>query len=107
MAVEFSLALLIAAVTVKAAVAESVQFSSVEEWQMWKGQHGKSYGSVRKELERHIVWLANRAYINAHNQNSHVFGFTLALNHFGDVVSFMHTDRASIVQQRYGIHIFF
>ena len=63
------------------------KLSHAEEWHMWKTQHGKSYGSVREELERHLVWLANREYINAHNQNSHIFEFTLAMNHLGDIVS--------------------
>ena len=85
-ALGFTLALL-AVLAVKTAAA-AVQFSYAEEWQMWKTQHGKSYGSVREELERHLVWLANREYINAHNQNSHIFGFTLAINHLGDIVSF-------------------
>lgn len=70
-----------------ALTAAEVQFQFVEEWQMWKAQHGKSYGSVREELERHLVWLSNREYINAHNNNAHVFGYTLAMNHFGDIVS--------------------
>ena len=78
---------LLAVLAVKT-VAAAVQFSYTEEWQMWKTQHGKSYGSVREELERHLVWLANREYINAHNQNSHIFEFTLAMNHLGDMVSF-------------------
>nr|CAM57981.1 silicatein alpha [Geodia cydonium] len=82
-ALVFTLALL-AVLAVKAAAA-AVQFSYTEEWHMWKTQHGKSYGSVREELERHLVWLANREYINAHNQNSHIFGFTLAMNHLGDI----------------------
>ena len=86
MTIGFILALLTAVVAVEASVA-NVQFSYVEEWQKWKSQHGKSYGSVREELERHIVWLTNREYINAHNQNSHIFGFTLAMNHLGDIVS--------------------
>ena len=57
-----------------------------EEWQLWKTKHGKSYESQREELERHLVWLSNREYINAHNANSDVFGFTLVMNHFGDLV---------------------
>ena len=64
-----------------------VQYQHPEEWQLWKTQHGKSYESEREELERHIVWLSNREYINAHNKNSHIFGFTLAMNHLGDIVS--------------------
>ena len=57
-----------------------------EEWHVWKSQHGKNYNSQREELERHLVWLSNREYINAHNKNAHIFGFTLAMNHFGDIV---------------------
>ena len=63
------------------------QYHHQEEWHLWKAEHGKSYESERKELERHLVWLSNREYINAHNANSDVFGFTLAMNHFGDIVS--------------------
>ena len=63
-----------------------VQYQHPEEWQLWKTEHGKSYESQREELERHLVWLANREYINAHNKNAHVLGFTLAMNHLGDIV---------------------
>ena len=63
-----------------------VMFQHPEEWQLWKAEHKKSYGSQRMELERHLVWLSNREYINAHNANSDLFGFTLAMNHLGDMV---------------------
>ena len=83
--------------------------SHAEEWQMWKTQHGKSYGSVREELERHLVWLANREYINAHNQNSHIFGFTLAMNHLGDIVSsyivLMHSSLSAEVYPAICMHL--
>ena len=70
-----------------AAVLCEVQYQHPEEWQLWKTEHEKSYGSQREELERHFVWLANREYINTHNANSDIFGFTLAMNHFGDMVN--------------------
>ena len=73
----------------------------VEEWQMWKMQHGKSYDSVREELERHLVWLANREYINVHNKNSHIFGFTLAMNHLGDLVSLLSSKTALFINCLY------
>ena len=73
--------------TVQASILPPTYFKHTGDWEMWKTQHGKSYGSVREELERHLVWLANREYINAHNQNSHIFGFTLTMNHLGDMVS--------------------
>ena len=66
---------------------EVVQYQHPEEWQLWKTEHRKSYESQREELERHLVWLANREYINAHNKNAHILGFTLAMNHLGDIVS--------------------
>lgn len=58
-----------------------------QEWQRWKSEHGKSYLSEREELERHLVWQSNVKYIEAHNQNAHILGFTLKMNHFGDLVS--------------------
>ena len=58
-----------------------------EEWQLWKTQHGKEYQSQEEELERHVVWQSNKKYVEAHNQNAHILGFTLKMNHFGDMVS--------------------
>ena len=71
------------------ATVRSVQpiFQFAEEWSLWKGEHDKSYGSQLEELERHLVWLSNRKYIEQHNANAHLFGFTLRMNHFGDMVS--------------------
>ena len=57
-----------------------------EEWKNWKLTHSKSYVSEKDEIEKHIVWLSNKEYIDQHNANSHIFGFTLDLNHFGDMV---------------------
>ena len=76
-------------------------FQFVEEWNIWKGQHEKSYGSQLEELERHLVWLSNKKYIEQHNANSHIFGFTLAMNHFGDLVSSAHTRYPVIVRLAY------
>ena len=58
----------------------------LEEWQLWKSQHGKSYAHRAEELERHLIWASNRKYIEEHNTNA-IFGYTLAMNHFGDLVS--------------------
>ena len=62
------------------------KFEFVEEWNLWKGQHQKSYDNAVEELGRHLNWVANKKYIEVHNLNSHIFGFTLAMNHFGDMV---------------------
>ena len=77
--------------SVLAVVSGEVQYQHPEEWQLWKTEHGKSYQSQREELDRHLVWLSNREYIDSHNANSHIFGFTLAMNHFGDLVSLPYT----------------
>jgi len=70
-----------------ALAAAEVQYQHPEEWQLWKSQHGKSYQSELEELERHLVWLSNKKYIESHNNNAEVFGYTLAMNGFGDLVS--------------------
>ena len=59
-----------------------------EEWDLWKAQHGKWYQSLGEERERHRVWLTNREYIEQHNANADYHGYTLALNHFGDLVQY-------------------
>ena len=34
-----------------------------QQWQTWKTDHGKNYTSQLEELERHLVWLSNKKYI--------------------------------------------
>ena len=57
------------------------------EWSSWKGLHGKRYSSSVQDLERYVVWRSNMAYINYHNSFASNFGFYLAMNKFGDLVS--------------------
>lgn len=65
---------------------KAANFEHVEEWENWKLKHSKSYSSSLEELEKHMIWLSNKEYIDDHNANSHIFGFTLAMNHLGDMV---------------------
>lgn len=83
----FHLVLLLCFSLVSCISSQAAKFELVEEWTAWKGYHGKSYTSEMEELERHMVWLSNKEYVDQHNQNAHIFGFTLALNHLGDMVS--------------------
>ena len=92
------LLLLLSTLTIAAAAAAAAKFKFREEWDLWKAEHGKSYSEEREELERHVVWLSNRAYIEHHNANANIFGFTLAMNHFGDLVGVEHV---FIVLQNY------
>ena len=57
-----------------------------QEWRLWKSRHVKSYTSSSEELERHLIWLSNRKYIDGHNANVHVFGYSLSMNQYGDMV---------------------
>ena len=63
---------------------EDVKFP--QEWHLWKGEHGKTYQDLKEELGKHLVWLGNQEYINQHNRFSHIFGYTLKMNRFGDMV---------------------
>lgn len=60
------------------------------EWHLWKSQHGKVYQDEREELQRHIVWLANKKHIEEHNKFADEFGYTLKMNQFGDLVCEFH-----------------
>ena len=63
------------------------RYENLQEWNIWKGHHQRSYESQLQEMERHAIWVANRKYIEHHNVNADVFGYTLAMNGFGDLVS--------------------
>lgn len=55
-------------------------------WASWRSQHNRSYLSSQEELERYVVWRSNTAYIQSHNSYADKFGFTLAMNVYGDMV---------------------
>jgi hypothetical protein len=49
-------------------------------------EHEKEYSSDEEELQRHMMWEANKNYVDNHNEHADVFGFTLAMNQFADLV---------------------
>ena len=57
-----------------------------EEWDIWQLEHQKSYKHHHEEAKRHAIWLANRNAIEEHNSRADVHGFTLKMNHLGDLV---------------------
>lgn len=61
-------------------------FQFPPEWHLWKNEHGKKYAHIKEELSKHLMWLANREYINQHNKYADTFGYTLKMNKFGDLV---------------------
>ena len=66
--------------------AAAVYYEFPEQWKSWKTVHGKNYLSDLEDLDRHLVWLSNKKYIESHNANEDYFGFGLAMNSFGDLV---------------------
>lgn len=54
------------------------------QWHSWKTLHSKVYSDSVEENTRRNVWLHNWARIEAHNRGNH--SFSLALNHFADMV---------------------
>ena len=78
--------LVVASLAVLSWAAVEIEYEFVEEWRLWKTQHSKTYLSQPEELERHLVWLSNRKYIECHNNNADIFGYKLAMNNFGDLV---------------------
>lgn len=87
-----SAALLVGACSI-ALCAKMPQYEFVEEWNLWKGQHQKKYDSELEDLDKHLVWLSNKKFIELHNANSHIFGFDLAMNHFGDLTDLEWNDK--------------
>nr|ADQ74586.1 silicatein alpha 3 [Lubomirskia baikalensis] len=69
------------------------RYENLQEWSVWKGHHQRSYESQLQEMERHSIWVANKKYIEHHNANADLFGYTLAMNGFGDLMSAEFTER--------------
>ena len=57
------------------------------DWALWRRGHSKVYSSPEEELEKYVVWRSNTAYIEYHNNYADKFGFSLAMNKYGDMVS--------------------
>ena len=55
------------------------------EWNEWKYEQNKKYGSVEEELAKKKIFIENLIYIEAFNKEKH--SFTLAVNQFADLVS--------------------
>ena len=81
-----ALSLLVFCYFVTITTSANVPLTFHEEWMLWKDLHGKDYSCKEEELQKHRVWLQNKNYIDEHNTMSDVHGFTLKMNHLGDLV---------------------
>ena len=75
-----TLALLLAALGVSAAVSSR---RARAEFERFKAEHGRSYGSRAEEEERLRVFSANLARIEAHNAGGH--SWRMGVNKFADL----------------------
>ena len=73
--------------TVLANSGEIIVHEFPREWHLWKSEHGKVYHSQDEEMWRHTVWQSNMKFIQKHNADSLTHGYTLKMNHLGDLVS--------------------
>nr|CBY80149.1 silicatein yellow variant [Tethya aurantium] len=89
----YSIALVIVCVLATAIGQPTIHYEFKEEWQLWKNQHSKSYQTELEELEKHLVWLSNKKYIELHNANADTFGFSLAMNHLGDMTDYEYQEK--------------
>jgi hypothetical protein len=55
-----------------------------EEWEEWKEEYLKTYGSEQEEDTARASWWRNRDYVITHNSRDDVT-FTVKLNQFADV----------------------
>lgn len=69
-------------------VCDSSPLAYRKQWNLWKMEHSKTYSSEEEEIERHSIWLANKKYIEKHNRQHHKHGYTLKMNHVGDLVRY-------------------
>ena len=60
--------------------------SYYDQWMAWKRGNGRWYSSSQEEETRFAVWKENLEYIQQHNSNSDLYGFTLRMNSYGDMV---------------------
>ena len=61
-------------------------FQYTEQWEAWKKEHGRVYGSDAIEHRRHAIWESNMKFVNEHNARADEIGFTVEMNEFADLV---------------------
>lgn len=61
-------------------------FELEKEWNLWKAEYGKKYYSDEMELSRKSIWAANKMFVDTHNANAELHGYTVKMNEFADLV---------------------
>ena len=60
-----------------------------DQWEAWKTEYNKVYKDDIEEAHRKEIWMKHLVYVQKHNAQSDVHGYTLAMNLFADLVSFI------------------
>ena len=60
-----------------------------QQWHSWKQQHGKVYMDIKEEHTRRDIWMENLDKIRKFNNRAPTGNFTLAINQFTDLVSYV------------------
>lgn len=68
-------------------LAVATAFEYAEEWEAWKSDFSKEYGSEEEEMMRLNIWTANWKYVEMHNANADAYGFTTGMNEYADLDS--------------------
>ena len=61
-------------------------FEWQKEWDLWKEKYGKKYDCDHMELSRKTIWAANKVFVDTHNANAKIHGYTVEMNEFADMV---------------------
>ena len=67
----------------------AAEFEFTQEFQGWKIKYNKVYETKEIEFARQVIWESNKKFVENHNANADKNGFTVAMNEFADLVSFV------------------
>ena len=67
----------------------AAEFEFTQEFQEWKVKYNKVYETKEIEFARQVIWESNKKFVENHNANADKDGFTVSMNEFADLVSFV------------------
>lgn len=77
----------VAVITLVSCALAAHGFEWQKEWDLWKAEYGKKYECEEMELSRRSIWAANKVFVDTHNANAALHGYTVTMNEFADLVS--------------------
>ena len=71
-------------------------FQYTEEWISWRREYGKEYSSLEEELNRQRIFESNMKRIVEHNSGRGGEWFSMGMNKFGDLVSYVYANTVAL-----------